>query len=79
MKNFVELVRVRNLETGAIGHIARSLFENPKINNGILVEVDDTAKPYVPGMYKSKMPAPVEETEDEADDETPSEEDVTDA
>lgn len=56
MKSFADLVRVRNLETGAIGRIARRLFDNPKINPGILVEVDDKAKPYVPSMYKSKMP-----------------------
>ena len=77
MKSFADLVRVRNLETGAIGRIARRLFDNPKINPGILVEVDDKAKPYI--NYKPKFPVEeptVEPPADEADDK---EEDVTDA
>jgi hypothetical protein len=71
MANFNDMVRVRNGETGAIGYIARPLFENPRINrNGILVEVDEFAKPYVPELYKSKIEAPedsVDAEEEEAD------------
>ena len=72
MKSFANTVRVRNLQTGAIGRIARSLYDNPKINNGILVEVDDKAKPYVPGMYKSRYWADQPKQD-------PTKEDVTDA
>lgn len=51
----IELVPVRNVETGAVGVIRRDWFENEKINNGILVEVDADAKSYVPELYKSKV------------------------
>lgn len=50
MNSFADLIRVRNIHTGQIGRIARHLFENPRINNGILVEVDDSAKPYLEGF-----------------------------
>jgi hypothetical protein len=51
-----EMITVRNLETGEVGRIRRRLFENPKINDGILVEADEDDKPYAPELYKSKMP-----------------------
>lgn len=50
-----EIVEVLNRETGERGHIRRKLFENPRINNGILVEVDASQKPYVPELWKSKI------------------------
>lgn len=64
-----ETVTVLNQETGDVGTIRRKWFDNPAINNGILVEVDPSQKPYVPELFKSKVPAieaPVED-EDEAD------------
>lgn len=53
----IELVAVRNLETGEVGTIRRDWFENEKINAGVLVEVDPDAKSYVPELYKSKVEA----------------------
>lgn len=53
----IEMVRVRNLETGEVGVIRRDWFENEKINAGVLVEVDADAKSYVPELYKSKVEA----------------------
>lgn len=53
----IEMVPVRNLETGEVGVIRRDWFENEKINAGILVEVDADAKSYVPELYKSKVEA----------------------
>lgn len=58
MNSFADLIRVRNIHTGQIGRVARSVFENPRINPGILVKADDFAKPYVPGFYKSKYDLP---------------------
>lgn len=57
-----EMVNVLNLETGRRGRIRRRLFDNPVFNNGILVEVDEDKKSYVPELYKSKV-----ETEHDAD------------
>lgn len=61
MNSFADLIRVRNIHTGQIGRVARSVFENPRINPGILVEADDFAKPYLPGLYRSKYNLPQEE------------------
>lgn len=58
MRNFANLVRVRNIHTGKIGRVSRAVFENPRLNPGILVEVDDTAKPYLTGFYTSKYNLP---------------------
>lgn len=56
MKTFSDTVRVRNTKTGAVGVIKRYIFETPAFNpDGLLVEVDDTAKPYVADLYKSKF------------------------
>lgn len=52
-----EQVKVRNLETGDVGLIRRDWFENPAINNGILIEVEPSAKPAAKKLWKSKMPA----------------------
>lgn len=58
MKTFSDTVRVRNTKTGAVGVIKRYIFETPAFNpDGLLVEVDDTAKPYVADLYKSKYGA----------------------
>lgn len=58
MRNFANLVRVRNIHTGKIGRVSRAVYENPRLNPGILVEVDDTAKPYLTGFYTSKYNPP---------------------
>lgn len=50
-----EIVEVLNTETGDRGQIRRKHFDNPRINNGVLVEVDASQKPYVSEMYKSKL------------------------
>lgn len=52
----IETVDVLNLETGERGLIRRDWFENEKINNGILVEVDPDQKPYVADLFKAKVP-----------------------
>ena len=67
MNSFADLIRVRNIHTGQIGRIARHLFENPRINNGILVEVDDSAKPYLEGFYKTRFPVTTPDPEPEAE------------
>lgn len=65
------MVEVLNQETGERGRIRRRLFENPAINNGILVEVDPSQKPYVAELFKSRLtepavdPVAVEDDEDE--------------
>lgn len=62
MKTFSDTVRVRNTKTGAVGVIKRYIFESPAFNpDGLLVEVDDTAKPYVSDLYKSKFEEPAED------------------
>ena len=62
-----EIVEVLNQETGERGQIRRKLFENPRINNGILVEVDASQKPYVPELFHSKIPSDPAVVEDEED------------
>jgi hypothetical protein len=59
-----EKIAVRNIETGEVGLIRRKLFDNPRINNGILVEVERDAKPYVSELWKSKIVEDDETTED---------------
>lgn len=67
----IETVTVRNKETGAVGTIRRDWFENPVINAGVLEEVEADAKPYVTGMYRSRLtepaidPATIDHDEDE--------------
>lgn len=56
----IDKIRVRNTRTGAVGWMARHLFENPRFNSGILVEVDEDSKPYVPELFKSKKPSKTE-------------------
>ena len=74
------MVEVLNQETGERGRIRRRLFDNPAINNGVLVEVDPSQKPYVTEMFKSRLtepavdPATVEDAEDETPETEPSEE-----
>lgn len=51
-----DIVEVMNLDTGERGKIRRKHFENPRINDGILVEVDPEQKPYVSELYKSRLP-----------------------
>ena len=66
-----DMVEVLNQETGERGRIRRRLFDNPAINNGVLVEVDPSQKPYVADLFKSRLtepavdPATVEDDEDE--------------
>lgn len=51
----IEMVPVRNTDTGQVGVIRRDWLDHPVINkDGILVEVDADAKSYVPELYKSK-------------------------
>lgn len=50
-----EIVEVLNQETGERGQIRRNLFDNPRINNGILIEVDASQKPYVRELFKSRL------------------------
>lgn len=62
-------ITVRNIETGEVGLIRRKWFDNPRINNGILVEVDPHSKPYVLELWKSKLepeaPADPEKVEED--------------
>ena len=75
-----DMVEVLNQDTGERGRIRRRLFDNPAINNGVLVEVDPSQKPYVADLFKSRLtepavdPATVEDETPETDPE-PSEED----
>lgn len=60
----IDFVNVRNTKTGGVGRIARHLFENPAINpKGLLVEVEEGAKPFVPELYKDKSKSKVSEKE----------------
>ena len=65
------MVEVLNQETGERGRIRRRLFDNPAINNGVLVEVDPSQKPYAAELFKSRLtepavdPATVEDDEDD--------------
>lgn len=68
MSSFADLVRVRNIHTGQIGRVSRAVFENTRLNPGILVEVDDSAKSYLPGFYQSKYNREPVETETPQDD-----------
>lgn len=67
----IEIVTVRNKETGDVGTIRRDWFDNPVINAGVLEEVEADAKPYVTGMYRSRLtepaidPAAIDHDEDE--------------
>lgn len=49
-----DLVHVRNVKTGSIGDVRRSIFEHPVFNPGVLVAVDADAKPYVSELYRPK-------------------------
>lgn len=65
----IEIVPVRNVETGEVGTIRRDWLDNEAIvKPGILVEVDPDAKPYVPELYKSKVTAEPEEAPEEEKD-----------
>ena len=72
MTTFANLVRVRNIHTGQIGRVARSIFENERLNPGILVEVDDSAKPYHRDFYTSKFVTTTEP--DNSEDDSPEDE-----
>ena len=61
------MVEVLNQETGERGRIRRRLFDNPAINNGILVEVDPSQKPYVTEMFKSRLTEPAVDPADDPD------------
>ena len=52
------MVEVLNQETGERGRIRRRLFDSPKINNGVLVEVPASQKPYVAELFKSRLTEP---------------------
>ena len=52
------MVEVLNLNTGKRGTIPRRQFNNPAINNGILVEVDPSQKPYAAELFKSRLTEP---------------------
>jgi hypothetical protein len=65
-----ELVHVLNTRTGQVGDIRRRLFESRVFNpNGLLVEVPNTQKPYLPEMYRAKPLEASEVTEDAEDEE----------
>jgi len=65
-----ELVHVLNTQTGQVGDIRRRLFESRVFNpNGLLVEVPNTQKPYLPEMYRAKPLEASEVTEDAEDEE----------
>lgn len=64
----IDFVPVRNTQTGEVGRLARHLFDNPAINNGILVEVKPDAKPYVKELYKAKGEKKSEGSEKEVKD-----------
>ena len=65
-----ELVHVLNTQTGQVGDIRRRLFESKVFNpNGLLVEVPNTQKPYLPEMYRAKPLEASEVTEDAEDEE----------
>ena len=66
-----DTVEVLNQETGERGRISRRLFEHPYFNQGVLVEVDASQKPYVPGMFKSRLTEPAVDPATEED--TPAE------
>lgn len=73
----MKMIRVFNTETGQVGMIAEHLFKSPVFNkNGLLVPATEDQKPYVPGMYRSRLvepaidPAGVVETVDVDDTET---------
>lgn len=57
-----DIVKVMNTLTGETGMIRRRLFDNPRINSGILVEVKPNTKPFVPELYTSKTPDEFKET-----------------
>lgn len=50
----IKLISVRNLDTGAVGTIREDWFNNPAINDGVLEQVSNDSKPYVPELFKSK-------------------------
>lgn len=56
-----DTVNVLNTLTGQTGKIRRVLFENPRINSGILVEVKQDTKPFVKELYSPKTPEEFEE------------------
>ena len=65
-----ELVHVLNTQTGQVGDIRRRLFESKVFNpNGLLVEVPNTQKPYLPEMYRARPLEASEVTEDAEDEE----------
>ena len=45
-------------ETGQVGTIRRAWFENPAINNGILIEAKPGQKSYEPELFKSRLKEP---------------------
>lgn len=49
-----DLVHVLNTQTGRVGDVRRRIFEHKVFNPGILVEVSDNAKPYIPELYRPK-------------------------
>jgi len=65
-----ELVHVLNTQTGQVGSIRRRLFESRVFNpNGLLIEVPNTQKSYLPEMYRAKPLEASEVTEDAEDEE----------
>lgn len=57
-----DLVKVMNTRTGETGKIRRRLFNNPRINSGILVEIQPGVKPFVPELYTPKTEDEFKET-----------------
>lgn len=66
----IEIVNVMNQETGEVGKIRRDWFENPRINAGVLVEVDPDQKPYAPELFRSRLTEPAIDPTTVEDDET---------
>lgn len=70
----IKIIPVRNLDTGAVGKIREDWYNNPKINPGILEEVEPGAKPYLEGYYTSRFHA--EDAKDSQAEESDTEEDA---
>ena len=65
-----ELVHVLNTQTGQVGNIRRRLFESSVFDpNGLLIEVPNTQKSYLPEMYRAKPLEVSEALADDAEDE----------
>lgn len=72
----IDLVTVRNTQTGKVGTVKRRVFENHRLMSPeVFIEVDPGSKPYVAELYKSRSVSeyvasrPVETVEEETENE----------